>query len=103
MLRIEQEFQSMLHRLGIIALQMRVAGPEKREQRQPGDTGIGVGAGALTILIEDAPFLAGAEAVGIPTAIGTLIGGQPAKRRLDCRFAFRRTAALAQDGVVIAR
>ena len=56
--------------VGVGALAVRVAGAEERQQRERRDAGVGPGAGAAAVLAQDVALLPGAEALGVPAAVG---------------------------------
>ena len=80
----------MLHVLAVLPFQVRFAVAEKREQGESRDAGVGPCAGALAIVIERARLAARAVGIGVPAAVGRLVGGEPVEGRGHGRLGLRR-------------
>src|SRR6185436_12171766 len=96
----------MLYVLGIVAVNMRVAGAQECQERQSGHRAIGFrsrASRALSRAGRGSQILMGTKLGRVPSAVRTLISGQPAERRLDGRFTLRRAAAQASDLAAIRR
>ena len=72
---------------------MRMAGAEKRQQRQAADAGVGLRAGAAAILAERVAFLPGAVPPGVPAAVFRLGRREPRERGANGPFGIRVAAA----------
>ena len=85
------------------AFQVRMAGTQEGQQRQTGHRGIGVRAGAAAILALHARLAARPLATRVPTAVGRLVVGKPAKRRADGRLGLGVAAVTAQHARPVGR
>ena len=75
--------------------------PRNASRASAGDAGVGPGAGAAAVLAEDVALLPGAEALGVPVAVGRLRGGEPGERGADGAFGRRVAAAAGDERVAI--
>jgi hypothetical protein len=98
-LTAQQELQAAPDGVAVIAVQMRLAGAEKGQDGQPGDTRVRVAARPAAVVSQDLGFLPCAVAASVPAPVGILVGGQPGECRLDRRFGFG-VAAVADDDVL---
>ena len=98
-----QILQAAANVVAVGAVEVRMAGAEKRQQRQSGHGRVGPAAGVLTVSAQHVGLLAGVVGSRVPAAVGGLIVGQPFQGGLDRGLGFGRAAVTLRHAGPIGR